>query len=59
VPKGWVTALGALVAYTTVGGNDLGRAVAIACLLTRLGARTVFNWSIAALLVLSLVPVFW
>ncbi len=80
-PKGWVTALGALAAYTTVaddmvlqtlvitgvlGGMCLASVViwagfgaAIARFLGTPRARTMFNWSMAGLLVLSLIPVFW
>ena len=80
-PKGWVTAVGALAAYTTVGGDVLlqtsviasvlagaclasvviwaGFGAAIARFLGTPRARTAFNWSMAGLLVLSLVPVFW
>jgi len=80
-PKGWVTALGALAAYTTVGGDLLsqtsviagvlagacfasvviwaGFGVAIARFLGSPRARMAFNWSMAGLLVLSLIPVFW
>ena len=80
-PKGWVTAVGALAAYTTVGGDVLlqtsviagvlagaclasvalwaGFGVAIARLLRRPRARLAFNGSMAGLLVLSLIPVFW
>jgi threonine/homoserine/homoserine lactone efflux protein len=80
-PKGWVTAVGALAAYTTVGGDVLlqtsviagvlaaacfasvviwaGFGAAIARLLGRPRARTAFNWSMAGLLMISLVPVFW
>ena len=80
-PKGWVTAVGALAAYTTVGGNVLletsviasvlaaacfasvvmwaGFGVAIARILGSPRARMAFNWSMAGLLVLSLIPVFW
>lgn len=78
-PKGWVTALGALAAYTTVGGDVLqevsviASVLAAACLVSvaiwaAFGAaisrflrdpsvRSMFNWSMAALLVLSLIPV--
>lgn len=80
-PKGWVTAVGALAAYTTVGGDVLlqtlviasvlagacfvsvaiwaGFGAGIARLLGRPHARMAFNWSMAGLLVISLVPVFW
>jgi threonine/homoserine/homoserine lactone efflux protein len=80
-PKGWVTAVGALAAYTTAGGDVLlqtsivasvlaavcfvsvaiwaGFGVAIGRLLGGSGARAAFNWSMAGLLVISLVPVFW
>ena len=80
-PKGWVFALGALTAFTTVGGNMLLETSVIAAVTTVLclvsaviwagfGAvigrylkkprvRIAFNWSMAGLLVLSLVPVFW
>jgi threonine/homoserine/homoserine lactone efflux protein len=80
-PKGWVTAIGALAAYATVGGDVLretaliAAVLAAACLLSvviwaafgaaisrLLGtrrARKAFNWSMAGLLVASLVPVFW
>lgn len=80
-PKGWVFALSALTAFTTVGGNMLLEASVIAfvtavfCLvsgviwagfgaiigryLSNPRARRAFNWSMAGLLVLSLVPVFW
>jgi threonine/homoserine/homoserine lactone efflux protein len=80
-PKAWVSALGALAAYTTVGGDVMRETSVIAgvlagfCLLscviwtgfgTAIGrfiarprARMAFNWSMAGLLVLSLIPVFW
>lgn len=80
-PKGWVTALGALAAFTTVGGDVLWETLVIAgvlaaaCLVsvvvwagfgTIIGrflhnprARMTFNASMAGLLVLSLIPVFW
>ena len=80
-PKGWVTAVGALAAYTTVGEDVLlqtsviatvlaaacfasvvlwaGFGVAIARFLGRPRARRAFNGSMAGLLVLSLIPVFW
>ena len=78
-PKAWIIALGALTAYTSVGGsmlNDVGLIVAVFAVVTfpslavwalfgaglgrwlrRPGARAAFNWSMAALLVLSLIPV--
>ena len=80
-PKAWVSAFGAIAAYTTVGGEVLWETLLItavlsafcmlSCLvwaafgtvigrfLARPAARTAFNWSMAALLVLSLVPVLW
>ena len=80
-PKAWVSVLGALAAYTTVGGDVLWQTsliaavLATACLMscalwagfgTVIGrflanppARMAFNWSMAGLLVLSLIPVFW
>jgi threonine/homoserine/homoserine lactone efflux protein len=80
-PKGWVFALGALAAYTTVGGDVLwetsviaavnsvaclvsvviwaGFGAAIGRLLGKPRARMAFNWSMAGLLVISLIPVFW
>ncbi|MEZ5832133.1 MAG: LysE family translocator [Dongiaceae bacterium] len=80
-PKGWVFAVGALAAYTTVGGNPWHETTVIAgvnattCLISvvlwaGLGTgirrylsnpriRIAVNWSMAALLVLSLLPVFW
>jgi threonine/homoserine/homoserine lactone efflux protein len=80
-PKSWATALGAVVAYTSVGGDALPQTLVIAAVLAAwclaslviwavFGAaigrflqnpvvRTVFNWSMAGLLVLSLVPVLW
>jgi threonine/homoserine/homoserine lactone efflux protein len=80
-PKGWVFAIGALAAYTTVGGNVwwetsfIAAVNATTCLIsvvvwagfgTMIGrwlkkprARAAFNWSMAGLLVLSLLPVFW
>jgi threonine/homoserine/homoserine lactone efflux protein len=79
-PKGWVFAVGALAAYTTVGGDVLWETLVIAtvnataCLasvaiwagfgavlgrfLGTSRARLAFNWSMAGLLVLSLIPVF-
>jgi threonine/homoserine/homoserine lactone efflux protein len=78
-PKAWVSALGALAAYSTVGGDVPSQTSVIAgvlaafCLLscavwagfgTLIGrliaeprARMLFNWSMAGLLVLSLIPV--
>ena|SRR5690242_1072279 len=80
-PKGWVFAIGAVAAFTTVGGDLWWKTSVIAainaatCLvsvvawagfgtivgryLNNARVRTAFNWSMAALLVLSLVPVFW
>ncbi|HXI49446.1 MAG TPA: LysE family translocator [Steroidobacteraceae bacterium] len=80
-PKGWVTALGALAAFTTVGGDVLletlviAGVLAAACLVSVViwagfgavigrflhnpRARLAFNGSMAGLLVLSLIPVFW
>ncbi len=80
-PKGWVIAVGALAAYTTLGGDVLlqtsviagvlagaclasvvlwaGFGTAIGRLLGNPRARKAFNWSMAGLLVLSLIPVFW
>jgi threonine/homoserine/homoserine lactone efflux protein len=80
-PKGWMTAVGALAAYTTVGGNVLWETSVIASVLAAAcfasvvlwaafgvaiaripgspRARTAFNWSMAGLLVLSLIPVIW
>ncbi len=80
-PKAWVSALGALAAYTTMGGDVVSQTSVIAavlaafCLLscvtwagfgTVIGrfianprARMAFNWSMAGLLVLSLIPVLW
>jgi threonine/homoserine/homoserine lactone efflux protein len=79
-PKGWVSAIGAVAAFSTVGGNVLAETllivlvlgsactasvtvwaafgVAIGRFLGRPAVRRAFNWSMAALLVLSLVPVF-
>jgi len=79
-PKGWVTTLGALAAYTTAGGNIVvqgaviaavlaiacgtsvviwaGFGAAIARLLSTARARKTFNWSMAGLLIASLLPVF-
>jgi len=75
-PKGWMFALGALAAYTTVGGDVLWETAVIALVLATaclvsvaiwagfgvvigrfLGdalARRAFNWTMAALLALSL-----
>jgi threonine/homoserine/homoserine lactone efflux protein len=80
-PKGWVIAVGAMAAYTTVGGDLLlqtsvlasvlagacfasvvvwaGFGAAIARFLGSPLARIAFNWSMAGLLVISLLPVFW
>jgi threonine/homoserine/homoserine lactone efflux protein len=80
-PKGWVFAVGALAAFTTVDGDLVWETSVIAavnaatCLLsvviwagfgTIIGRclghprnRAIFNWSMAGLLVLSLVPVLW
>jgi threonine/homoserine/homoserine lactone efflux protein len=80
-PKAWVSVLGALAAYTTVGGDVLWETSVIAAVLaascltsvviwagfgTVIGrflanprARVAFNWSMAGLLVLSLIPVLW
>lgn len=80
-PKAWASALGAVAAYTTVGGQVvwetslIALVLAASCLLSAavwaaLGARIArylanprarmaFNWSMAGLLVLSLVPVLW
>jgi threonine/homoserine/homoserine lactone efflux protein len=80
-PKGWVFAVGALAAYTTVGGDVLWETSVIAAvnagaclgsvviwaafgavigrLLGNPRARRAFNWSMAGLLVVSLIPVFW
>ena len=80
-PKAWVAVLGALAAYTTVGGSAIHEVARIAIVLaafclfscviwaafgTAIGrrlatrrARLAFNRSMAGLLVLSLVPVFW
>ena len=79
-PKGWVTTLGALAAYTTLGGDVLwqtaviagvlalacgisvviwaGFGAAIARFLGTGKARKAFNWSMAALLIASLAPMF-
>jgi threonine/homoserine/homoserine lactone efflux protein len=79
--KGWVAAMGALTAFTTVGGNLLLETIVIAGVLASFclasvtiwaglgagisrfldspGVRSVFNWTMAALLVVSLVPVLW
>jgi threonine/homoserine/homoserine lactone efflux protein len=80
-PKGWVTAVGAVAAFTTVNGDALLQTAVIAAVLTAAcllsavlwsafgaaiasflrnpRARKAFNWTMAGLLVLSLVPVFW
>jgi threonine/homoserine/homoserine lactone efflux protein len=79
-PKGWVTAVGALAAYTTLEGDVLSQTsviagvlaaaclgsvviwaafgAAIGSLLRNPRARRTFNWTMAGLLVLSLIPVF-
>jgi threonine/homoserine/homoserine lactone efflux protein len=79
-PKAWVSALGALAAYTTVGGDVLRETAVIAAVLAAFclisvviwagfgaaigrfladpRARTAFNWLMAGLLLLSLIPVF-
>jgi threonine/homoserine/homoserine lactone efflux protein len=79
-PKGWVTAIGALAAFTSVEGNMLLQAIAIAGLLAAACflsvvlwagfgaaiarfldypmARRSFNWAMAGLLMVSLIPVF-
>ena len=79
-PKAWVSTLGALAAFSTVGGDVLWESAVIAlvlamgCLisvmlwggfgaaigrfLARPTARLAFNYTMAGLLVLSLVPVF-
>jgi len=80
-PKGWVSAIGAVAAFSTVGGNVVVETLIITLILDAActasvtvwaafgtaigrflgapGIRRAFNWSMAALLVLSLVPVFW
>jgi threonine/homoserine/homoserine lactone efflux protein len=80
-PKGWVMAVGAMAAYTTMSGHVLWETSVIAAILAAaclasvaiwagfgaaigrfLGnptARIAFNWSMAGLLLLSLLPVFW
>lgn len=80
-PKAWVSVIGALAAFTTVGSDMLWQVSVITAVLAKacfascavwaafgvaigryLGsarARTAFNWSMAGLLVLSLIPVFW
>jgi threonine/homoserine/homoserine lactone efflux protein len=80
-PKAWVSVLGALATYVTVGGDVLRQTsliaavLAAACLLScaiwagfgvvigrflaNARTRMAFNWSMAGLLVLSLIPVFW
>lgn len=79
-PKAWVSALGAVAAYSTVGGDVLWQTsviagvLAAACLasvavwagfgsvigryLADPRVRKAFNWSMAGLLALSLIPVF-
>jgi len=78
-PKAWITALGAIAAYSTVGGDVIketslisavlaafcfvslviwaGFGAAIGRFLANPRARRAFNWSMAGLLVLSLIPV--
>lgn len=80
-PGASVFAVGAIAAYTTIGGDVLwetsiiavvnavtclisvviwaGFGTAIGRLLDNRRARLAFNWSMAGLLVLSLIPVFW
>jgi threonine/homoserine/homoserine lactone efflux protein len=80
-PKGWVTAVGALAAYTTAAGEMWWKTSVIAAVLAAacfvsvvvwagfgaairrfLGSariRAAFNWSMAGLLAISLIPVFW
>ncbi|MPZ36094.1 MAG: LysE family translocator [Rhodospirillales bacterium] len=80
-PKAWVSALGAVTAFTSVGGDLLAESALIAAVLaafcltstvvwagfgTVIGrylanprARRAFNGSMAGLLALSLIPVFW
>jgi threonine/homoserine/homoserine lactone efflux protein len=80
-PKAWVSALGAVAAFTSVGGDLLAESALIAAVLAALclvstvvwagfgtvigrylaspRARRAFNWSMAGLLALSLIPVFW
>ena len=80
-PKGWVTTLGALAAYTTATGNVLAQTsivtavlvsvcgisvtiwaafgTAISRLLATPRLRKIFNLSMAALLIGSLLPVFF
>ncbi|HEX2114446.1 MAG TPA: LysE family translocator [Alphaproteobacteria bacterium] len=79
--KAWVSALGAVAAYTTLGSDLMLQTAMIAavlaafCLLscviwagfgTAIGQflsnpriHATFNWSMAGLLIVSLVPVFW
>ncbi|MFG3596338.1 LysE family translocator [Bradyrhizobium sp. RDI18] len=78
-PKGWMSALGALAAFTTAAGNPVVETtlillvldgavflsvalwaafgVAVGRFLVNPSVRRVFNWSMAGLLVLSLIPV--
>jgi threonine/homoserine/homoserine lactone efflux protein len=80
-PKAWVSSLGAVAAYSSVGGDVVWQTsviagvLATACLgsvavwagfgavigrlLRNPRARLAFNWSMAGLLVLSLIPVLW
>lgn len=79
-PKAWMMAIGAIGAYTTVGGNAVAETLLIALIFgavsipgvgawalfgTAIGrflhsgpAMRIFNWTMAALLVASLVPMF-
>jgi threonine/homoserine/homoserine lactone efflux protein len=79
-PKGWAIAVGALAAFTTMGGDlwwetsVIAAVNATACLISVVvwaafgavigrflhnpRARMAFNWSMAGLLVFSLIPVF-
>lgn len=79
-PKAWMMAIGAIGAYTTVGGNAVTETLLIALIFgavsipgvgawalfgTAIGrllqsgpAMRIFNWTMAALLVASLLPMF-